>query len=68
MFIVKNDEDDKVFGLCLGVDDYLIKLFSINEFMVCVNFFICWYIMLNFVFIIDIDCIIINGMIIDKIN
>lgn len=68
MLTAKNDEDDKVSGLRLGADDYLTKPFSINELMARVNSLIRRYTMLNPAFITDTDCIIINGMIIDKTN
>ncbi|HBE9251220.1 response regulator transcription factor [Clostridioides difficile] len=68
MLTAKNDEDDKISGLRLGADDYLTKPFSINELMARVNSLIRRYTMLNPAFITDTDCIIINGMIIDKTN
>lgn len=68
MLTAKSDEDDKISGLRLGADDYLTKPFSINELMARVNSLIRRYTMLNPAFITDMDCIIINGMIIDKIN
>lgn len=37
MVIVKNDIVDKVFGLEIGVDDYIIKFFYIKEVIVRVN-------------------------------
>lgn len=37
MIIVKVDEVDKVLGLEFGVDDYIIKLFGIREFIVCIR-------------------------------
>lgn len=66
MLTAKSDEDDKISGLCLGADDYLTKPFSINELMARVNSLIRRYTMLNPAFIADTDCIIVNGMIIDK--
>ncbi|HBF7900695.1 response regulator transcription factor [Clostridioides difficile] len=68
MLTAKSDEDDKISGLCLGADDYLTKPFSINELMARVNSLIRRYTMLNPAFIADTDCIIVNGMIIDKTN
>ncbi|EQF63227.1 response regulator [Clostridioides difficile CD175] len=68
MLTAKSDEDDKISGLCLGADDYLTKPFSINELMAPVNSLIRRYTMLNPAFIADTDCIIVNGMIIDKTN
>lgn len=38
MFIVKNMENDKVEGFEIGVDDYIIKLFSIKELLVRISF------------------------------
>lgn len=43
MLIVKDFEIDKVLGFELGVDDYVIKLFSICEFIVCVKVNLCCY-------------------------
>lgn len=34
MFIVKGEIFDKVFGLELGVDDYIVKLFDLKELIV----------------------------------
>ncbi|HBG8548557.1 TPA: response regulator transcription factor [Clostridioides difficile] len=68
MLTAKSDEDDKISGLCLGADDYLTKPFSINELMARVNSLIRRYTMLNPAFIADTDCIIVNGMIIDRTN
>lgn len=39
-FIVKLLKEDWLKGLCLGVDDYIIKLFSIEEFMFKVEIFL----------------------------
>ena len=47
MLTAKNAEDDKVFGLRLGADDYLTKPFSINELMARVNSLIRRYTTLN---------------------
>lgn len=41
MLIVKDDEFDKVLGLEFGVDDYMIKLFSFWEVVVCVKVILC---------------------------
>lgn len=43
MLIVKDFEIDKVLGLELGVDDYVIKLFSMCELLVCVKVNLCRY-------------------------
>lgn len=37
MFIVKVEEDNKIQGLEVGVDDYIIKLFSLRELVVCLK-------------------------------
>lgn len=37
MLIVKFEEIDKVFGFEFGVDDYIIKLFLMCEFCLCVK-------------------------------
>lgn len=37
MLMVKNDEFDRVLGLELGVDDYMIKFFLFREVVVCVK-------------------------------
>lgn len=68
MLTAKSGEDDKVFGLRLGADDYLTKPFSINELLARVNSLIRRYTMLNPTFTEDNDCIILKGMIIDKAN
>lgn len=34
LFIVKGEEMDWVFGLEFGVDDYIVKLFSLRELLV----------------------------------
>lgn len=34
MFIVKDYEVDKILGLSIGVDDYIMKFFSIYEVIV----------------------------------
>lgn len=47
MFILKNDSVFKVCGLRVGVDDYLIKFFDMDELIVCIVFFICCYICFN---------------------
>lgn len=47
MLTAKSNEEDKVFGLRLGADDYLTKPFSINELMARVNSLIRRYTTLN---------------------
>lgn len=43
LLIVKNDIVDKIVGLEMGVDDYMIKLFNFMEFVVWVNFQFCCF-------------------------
>lgn len=68
MLTAKNSEDDKVSGLRLGADDYLTKPFSINELMARVNSLIRRYTTLNPTFAADTECILLKGMMIDKVN
>lgn len=68
MLTAKDTENDKVFGLRLGADDYLTKPFSINELMARTNSLMRRYTTLNPTSTTDIDCIILNGMMIDKVN
>ena len=68
MLTAKSGEEDKVFGLRLGADDYLTKPFSINELMARVNSLIRRYTTLNPTSATDTDCIILQGMVIDKGN
>lgn len=35
--IVKIEDIDKIIGLILGVDDYIIKLFNLLEVVVCIK-------------------------------
>lgn len=63
----KSNEEDKVFGLRLGADDYLTKPFSINELMARVNSLIRRYTTLN-PFTADTDNILLKDMVIDKLN
>ena len=63
----KSDEEDKVFGLRLGADDYLTKPFSINELMARVNSLIRRYTTLN-PFTAVTDNILLKDMVIDKLN
>lgn len=67
MLTAKSGEDDKVFGLRLGADDYLTKPFSIKELMARVNSLIRRYTTLNPTFAEE-DCITLKGMKIDKVN
>lgn len=41
MFIVKSEEDNKIQGLDVGVDDYIIKFFFICELIFCINVVLC---------------------------
>lgn len=68
MLTAKSGEEDKVFGLRLGADDYLTKPFSINELMARVNSLIRRYTTLNPTSAADTDCIILQGIMIDKGN
>ena len=47
MLTAKSGEEDKIFGLRMGADDYLTKPFSINELMARVNSLIRRYTLLN---------------------
>lgn len=67
MLTAKSNEEDKVFGLRLGADDYLTKPFGINELMARVNSLIRRYTTLN-PFTVDIDSISLKDMVIDKLN
>lgn len=67
MLTAKSNEEDKVFGLRLGADDYLTKPFSINELMARVNSLIRRYTTLN-PFMADTDNILLKDMVIDKLN
>lgn len=67
MLTAKSEEDDKVFGLRLGADDYLTKPFSIKELMARVNSLIRRYTTLNPTFTEE-DCLVLKGMKIDKLN
>lgn len=68
MLTAKSDEDDKVSGLRLGADDYLTKPFSISELMARVNSLIRRYTTLNHTFETETDCIVLQGMVVDKAN
>lgn len=67
MLTAKSSEEDKVFGLRLGSDDYLTKPFGINELLARVNSLIRRYTTLN-PFTADIDSISLKDMVIDKLN
>lgn len=66
MLTAKSSEEDKVFGLRLGADDYLTKPFGINELLARVNSLIRRYTTLN-PFTADIS-ISLKDMVIDKLN
>ena len=66
MLTAKSSEEDKVFGLRLGADDYLTKPFGINELLARVNSLIRRYTTLN-PFTADIDSISLKDMVIDKL-
>lgn len=40
--MVKDEELDKIIGLEFGVDDYMIKLFSLREVVVRIKVILCW--------------------------
>lgn len=67
MLTAKSSEEDKVFGLRLGADDYLTRSFGINELLARVNSLIRRYTTLN-PFTADIDSISLKDMVIDKLN
>lgn len=67
MLTAKSSEEDKVFGLRLGADDYLTKPFGINELLARVNSLIRRYTTLN-PFTAVIDSISLKDMVIDKLN
>lgn len=67
MLTAKSSEEDKVFGLRLGADDYLTKPFGINELLARANSLIRRYTTLN-PFTADIDSISLKDMVIDKLN
>lgn len=46
MLSVWDDDIDCVFGLELGVDDYLFKLFNDCELVVCIKVILCCFIFL----------------------
>lgn len=54
MFIVCGEEEDKVCGLEVGVDDYIIKLFLFKELVVCLKVVICCVILMVLEDVIDV--------------
>ena len=69
LFLSARDADaDRLFGLGLGADDYLTKPFSINELMARVNSLIRRYTTLNPVTGNEAATILLNDMVIDKVN
>ena len=68
MLTAKSGEEDKVFGLRMGADDYLTKPFSINELMARVNSLIRRYTLLNPVSGSETDNMVFQGMMIDRLN
>ena len=68
MLTAKSDDDDKVFGLRLGADDYLTKPFSLNELMARINSLIRRYTTLNISAGVDTESLRFTGMVIDKVN
>lgn len=68
MLTAKSDEEDKVYGLRMGADDYLTKPFSINELMARVNSLIRRYTLLNPISSAETDCMVFQGMTIDNLN
>ena len=67
MLTAKSSEEDKVFGLRLGADDYITKPFTPLELLARVNSLIRRYTTLN-PFTADIDSISLKDMVIDKLN
>lgn len=68
MLTAKSDEEDKVFGLRMGADDYLTKPFGIKELMARVNSLIRRYTTLNSPAGADVDVMEFEGMVIDRAN
>ena len=68
MLTARDDEEDKIFGLRLGADDYLTKPFSINELMARVNSLIRRYTTLNPVAGSETSTLLLKDMVIDKSN
>ena len=68
MLTARDDEEDKIFGLRLGAEDYLTKPFSINELMARVNSLIRRYTTLNPVAGSETSTLLLKDMVIDKSN
>ncbi len=68
MLTAKSNEEEKVFGLRLGADDYLTKPFSINELMARINSLIRRYTTLNSVSESEVPTMLLKDMVIDKLN
>lgn len=65
MLTAKSDEEDKVWGLKLGADDYLTKPFGLKELIARIHSLIRRYTTLNLVSGAE-ECIEVKGMRIDK--
>lgn len=46
MLIVCGEEEDRVCGLEVGVDDYIIKFFLFKELVVCIKVVMCWILLM----------------------
>ena len=68
MLTAKSNEEDRVWGLQLGADDYLTKPFSIYELTARVHSLIRRYTTLNPAFSEETDCICLKDMTIDRGN
>lgn len=68
MLTAKSDEEDKVFGLRIGADDYLTKPFSLNELMARVHSLIRRYTEFNPIFGHNTNTLTFLGMTIDTVN
>ncbi len=68
MLTAKGNEEDKVYGLQLGADDYLTKPFSISELVARVNSLIRRYTTLNPAMQVAKESLVYEGMVIDKEN
>lgn len=62
MFIVCGDEQDKVFGFEIGVDDYVMNLFLLKELMVWIKVVLCCCVLQ----LIE-DVVLINGLCFDLV-